>query len=482
MTSVMKKGICVTTALLLVLVSMLIPMTAVAAGTLQVTASASSVTVGNTFTVKLTYNGGGMTVGSIDARVTYDAACFQYVSCSGANGNGGAGVVVLSWFAEGVNAPSSTTISLSFKAIGAGEGAFSVSTADFWSDDNGDLGAPSGSVTVKSANPTLSGNANLSSLYPSMGTLVPAFQPDVTAYSVTVPYTVTSLSLSAKAAQAGAKVAVTGSNTLAVGKNTQSVRVTAPNGTVKTYTVVIVRSADDGSGDTVSGDPTDAGSNTDLEVTVNGTAMRVSDVQPDVALPAGFEWTSVTLNETQVSAAVSKDNGLTLLYLTDTASEKSALYIYDEGKPEPFTVFEPLETVGKVYALLAMPEEIAAPAGTVAGTYTFGSVTADVWKYEDAAWEDLLIVYAAGPGNYIGLYSYDRTDGSMQRFREKAAVPAEPEPEPAEETPAFLSRVRDFAVSHRDLLLLIAACAALLAVIIILIVRGVSRKNRECRH
>ncbi len=88
-----------------------------------------------------------------------------------------------------------------------------------------------------------SSNAELSSLKIANVTLSPAFSPSVYKYTATVPYSVSSVSVTAKTSDAGASYSVSGKN-LSVGKNTVKVTVTASDGTKNVYTITITREQD----------------------------------------------------------------------------------------------------------------------------------------------------------------------------------------------------------------------------------------------
>ncbi|TEB07095.1 Cadherin-like beta sandwich domain protein [Pelotomaculum schinkii] len=97
-----------------------------------------------------------------------------------------------------------------------------------------------------------SGNANLSGLTLSTGTLVPVFDPDVTGYTADVASGVGSVGVTPVSADSHATVTVNGtpvtggsalSVALSTGNNTVSIVVTAENGTAKTYTVIVNRAA-----------------------------------------------------------------------------------------------------------------------------------------------------------------------------------------------------------------------------------------------
>jgi uncharacterized repeat protein (TIGR02543 family) len=87
----------------------------------------------------------------------------------------------------------------------------------------------------------LSSNANLGSLSLSAGTLSPAFSAATTAYTVLVPATTSSVTLSAAAADAGATVSPASPYTVTLSANSTPVTftVTAANGDAKTYTVTV---------------------------------------------------------------------------------------------------------------------------------------------------------------------------------------------------------------------------------------------------
>ncbi len=460
----------------IVLFSTIGSFTAFAAGSMTAAADKSGVVVGATVTITVKYNGGGTSVGSLDTQIRYNASAFDYVSCNGATASGNAGIVAISWFATDINAPTSVGFSVTFKAKAAGAGNFVVNTISLNDDNGASLGTPSQTLSVTATNPTLSGNANLKSLKPSAGTLTPAFNANTTAYTIKVPYTTTSLSLSAVVAQSGAKVSVDGSNSLKVGNNTQVVTVTAPNGTTKKYTVTITRLTQQTNQNqtttTAKPIPPDA-----LNVEVDGAMLTVADSQPDAELPSGYAWGSIELNGVTVSAAKNEKNKLTLLFLRGDTAADDAFYIYQDGE---FTRFETLTAASALYVLLPIPQDIDLPRGTTVSDVTVGEQTIEACRFDDELLADISLIYAVGPTGYTGLHVYDATDGSIQRYRE--ITPPEPvETEPEE--PA-LHPILQFIVDHRTLLMIIAAgvgAIGLLTIAIVLIVRTCKRPN-NCQH
>ena len=96
------------------------------------------------------------------------------------------------------------------------------------------------------AQPTGDGSPDyrLQSLSVNGCTLTPAFDTNTTAYSVIVPYSTSSVTISATAMNGKATVTGTGTVQLNVGSNTAQVTVTAENGGQRTYTITIARAAD----------------------------------------------------------------------------------------------------------------------------------------------------------------------------------------------------------------------------------------------
>ncbi len=101
------------------------------------------------------------------------------------------------------------------------------------------------------AKPTVSGSPNymLKTLKVTGYSLSPTFDKYTTAYSLIVPSNVSSVKITASAIDSKAKISGTGTVTLATGSNKKSIKVTAENGSTRTYTITIVREKGDGAPD-----------------------------------------------------------------------------------------------------------------------------------------------------------------------------------------------------------------------------------------
>ena len=469
----MKRLGCLLLALMLVAAMAILPVSA--AGSATITASGSDITVGKTVTVTAKFsNSSG--IGSMDAVFYYNDKTFEYVSCNGAVGNGGGGNVRLSYVCYEVNAPKSLTVTITLKAIAAGSGDFKWTTEGYYDDNETLLGSPSKSLSVSASNPTLSGDATLSYLRPSKGTLSPQFSKNVTSYTVSVPYTVTRGLLNYSASDPNARTEITSNADLKVGKTTRVITVTAPNGTVKKYTVVFTREAqqstDAADPDGTSSTTTDTPAADALEVTLDGKDMVIAGSRPDTKLPSGFEWDTVTVNEVEVPAAKQAASNITLLYLLTTEEGgKGAFYVYDT-ETEDLRPFLQVTDKKAVYTVHDLTDTETGPEGTVPGTCPIGDSTVTAYVYEDAALADFVILRLTNVKGETGLYTYDKAEGTVQRYHAVAIEveqpveeqPVEAEPKPKEN--AFLSIIRQY----RQEILICAAAAISLAILIIVIV------------
>lgn len=89
-----------------------------------------------------------------------------------------------------------------------------------------------------------SGNNKLSSLNVNGGTLNPKFNSNTESYSISVPYSISSLTINAKTEDAKAKVTISNNNLVAEETTAVKVIVTAENGSTKTYTINATRGKD----------------------------------------------------------------------------------------------------------------------------------------------------------------------------------------------------------------------------------------------
>lgn len=483
----MKKFLSVFLCLVLTAVAVCGALPVAAAGASVSVSAPSSVGVGATVTVKVTYTA-DRTIGSLDATLSYDAAVMTYISASGISANGNAGVTKLSFYETSSSPKKTLSFTLTFKAKAAGNCTFSLATSDLsdW-DTVSTIGTPAGKATVSVKNPQKSGNANLASLSVSAGSLSPKFSANVTSYNIVIPYSATTLLVSANAADKNAKVAVTGSQKMQVGKNTRAVTVTAPNGTAKTYTLTITRQENTG---TAATDPTTPAAPDTAKVTVGESTKLIAKSLTDIPLPTGFAAATVTVNDVSYPAAQNATHAVTLLYLTDEGGKNGAFYLYNTADMT-FSDFCFADVKAGIFVFLTPDSTDALPENAAQTFLQIGEKTVAAWSFPDEAEKDFYLVYALSPAGNTGFYRYDSVEGTFQRYV-PPAVQTVTDPEPADdETPpargGILARISGFfgdLVARFGKVRVIAVgvgAPLLLAAIIVLIVL-IAKKPRNFKH
>lgn len=262
-----------------------------AAGTISLSASKSTVSVGDEFSVSV--NLSGASVATLTARVTVDTSKVDYVS-GPSNSSFSNGRAIYTWTdPTGGDNPKTggTIVTFKFRAKATGKASFSVS-GDFYSpsetninpsfsgtsvtiqekqvvpptNNNGGTGGstggssggatggttnkPSGGTSNKPSTGTnnntssVSKNANLKELHLDVEGLSPRFNKNTTNYSIVVGDNVDSITVNAIPEDSNASVNVTGNTGLAVGVNKINIKVTAPDKkTTKTYTINVTKTA-----------------------------------------------------------------------------------------------------------------------------------------------------------------------------------------------------------------------------------------------
>lgn len=401
--------------------------TTASAASATVAPSKSSVTVGDTFTVTVKFSGSNL--GSVQATLKYDSSVIEFVS--GANANGGGGTVTMTTSSS--SGVSSYRFTIKFTAKAAGSSKLSVTTSELMNFDTlQSVGTPSASNSVSVVSKTaLSSNNNLSGIKLSSGTLTPAFSSGTVSYTVSVPNSVSSVVLTAKAADSNAKVSISGSNSLSVGTNTRTITVTAQNGSKKTYTVKIKRAAKEStssgtpssstsssatSSATSSGTPSNVSSaDESIIVTVGETDMIICEDLTGIAMPSGFTADVYSYNGKEIPAAVGAGGKVVMAYLTNVDKTDGSFYIYNDEKLQ-FYAFNQLTFSTDSYTLLERRKSVAIPDGYSETTVQIGEQSVTAWQSQSADEKDFYIIYAMSPDGNCGLYRYDSAEGTLQRY------------------------------------------------------------------
>lgn len=373
-----------------------------------------SAEVGKTISVNIGVSGDGP-YGGFNGKISFDSSYLEVVSISSGNyGAANFSNTGSSFLDYNCNIPSgSTIVVVKMKCLKEGTTTISTSLNVSSLDGAFDYSTGSSAEINISAPVVLSNNNNLSSLSVAPGTLSPSFSRGTTTYHVTVSENTSSITVSATAEHGAAKVSTNGvQKDLQKGDNTVKINVTAENGEVKTYKIIVTR-----------GTPTPTPEPYPVIVT-NGESFTILEPDTLETIPNGFVWSETTYNTKKVPCMVGP-NGMLMMWLL--SDEGNGLYIYDLAS----------QTVAPCYAytsdpvsmmIIPFPSDFAAPAGYEKTTYTYNGHEVEAYKNTQQEGLPMLIYLLNAEGNGDVFYVDEQT-GMILPFRGEIAI-ATPTPVP----------------------------------------------------
>ncbi|WP_352397857.1 cadherin-like beta sandwich domain-containing protein [[Clostridium] aminophilum] len=371
--------------------------------------------VGDTFNVNVKITSTDGTLGSSKMMLKYDSSVIEFQG--GSNASGGAGAVKLSGNVDSTNAKS-VTYQLKFKALSEGSTTIKVDDYEVYDANSKNVDVSKvgkSSIRVKKGSGSTSGKTALKTLKVSSGSLSPAFSPDITSYTVNVGEDVTDFTVNAEAEDSSSKVHITGDTILKDGVNTVECEVSSPDGaSTRKYIITVNKGA---AATASSGDKTASAVLSSEKATVDSTEYTVAQSFDSKLIPAGFEEGSVEYKSASIMCA--KTESLCLLYLVDAAGTGN-FYIYDP-QTDAFSPFVTINVTEKSIVVLTPDDTVAIPKGFSQTTIQLNG------NYEVVGWtpdsgessSDYCLVYGMNSAGEKGLYSYDLSEKTMQRYFEK---------------------------------------------------------------
>lgn len=253
--------------------------------------------------------------------------------------------------------------------------------------------------------------ATLTSITVAAGTLTPAFNSNITEYTVIVPYTQTDGVLSCQSLDPKASISVEGNRQLQVGNNVRTIVVSASNGEIRRYTVTFNRLDENGNDITVSGNVSD------IIVNVDGKDYNIAEQDATLEPPAGFSLATVEYGEKEVTAYKDASGKTVLLYLIEVGGEEGDFFLYENGQVSSFAY---LSTADFTYIIKDVSEE--APEGLYKSTYDLNGKNVACYKYKDVELADFVVFSAISPEGNLGYYSFDVREQTVQRIVKFSAV------------------------------------------------------------
>lgn len=451
-----------------------------AAGSISVSASKTTVKVGDVVTISTSISPGEY---GVNATLTKSSGAFEFVEGDNIYSDGGT--------------PNN---SIKVKAVSEGSCTFSVRVINAFDDQLKETSMSSGSVTITATSASSnndsnsnkdnkdnsgsntgndsnankdnenkeekkSSNASLGSLVISAGTLSPEFSAATKDYTATVDYSCSSLAVTANPADSKASVtSVTGNDSLEVGENTVSVVVTAEDGSTSTYNIVVTRRAED---DPENADKQDNWKKFDI----NGTEWTMVNDIPEDVVPEGFEHSKTVIDGLEYNTLHGTFGDITLVYLQSESG--NGLFVYDAAQNTAYEFVRINSESHFIVVLLPKVDDV--PEGyneislSIEGK---GVATAYQTKGEktDDQTKDFYLIYAMNDNGESGWYTYDSVDGTYMRTKLSTPTVAQEENDTTKS-----ELVPEIANKY----LVLAAILVLIIIILLLLLIVSAVKNRK---
>ena len=447
-----------------------------AAGSISVSASKTTVKVGDVVTISTSISPGEY---GVNATLTKSSGAFEFVEGDNIYSDGGT--------------PNN---SIKVKAVSEGSCTFSVRVINAFDDQLKETSMSSGSVTITATSASSnndsnsnkdnkdnsgsnigndsnankdnenkeekkSSNASLGSLVISAGTLSPEFSAATKDYTATVDYSCSSLAVTANPADSKASVtSVTGNDSLEVGENTVSVVVTAEDGSTSTYNIVVTRRAED---DPENADKQDNWKKFDI----NGTEWTMVNDIPEDVVPEGFEHSKTVIDGLEYNTLHGTFGDITLVYLQSESG--NGLFVYDAAQNTAYEFVRINSESHFIVVLLPKVDDV--PEGyneislSIEGKGVATAYQTKVEKTDDQT-KDFYLVYAMNDNGESGWYTYDSVDGTYMRTELSTPTVAQEENDTtkSELVPGIANK---YLVLAAILVLIIIILALLLLVVIV---------------
>ena len=480
MNKLLKKLLCTTISLVLIICMLAIPATKVHAASADFTISVSStsVYVGDSVTVTVSLNCDS-TLGAYSYSLTYDSDILEYTSGSG---YGGSGTVTYAGYGDGNS--SSAYATFSFSAIGSGDVYIQTSNADVytWGEKSCSISNAGASISVLSNNTepetteeqtevtteaqtTESENTSteqpdteetsedtteetastclLSKLSVNPGKLTPVFSKNVFDYSIEVPFDTKQLNIEALPENENAAVDIAGNSNFEPGKEySVEITVTSDDESKQLYTIKVTCKEEEIE---------------KIYAKYDDKTLYFAYDYSKLNIPEGFSAEKCNYKGKEIITYKSPNALINCAYLIDEEGNGS-WYIVDLLTGE-LTPMLQVQSNYNTYIIKKAPDNSLIPEGFTLTTYEFGNIKVDAYKRNEQ--DSIILIYAINPAGSEGWYFYDTNEGSFLRLDGFTTVT----PEPVEEKNDFLSLVLRYKTE-----IMLGAIALLLLILLIIII------------
>lgn len=397
----MKKAV---KYLSLIICTFIISINYVKAASYDVTVTSKTVTVGNSVTLTIKGNdlAGRFDLSSSNSSVASLSNNSLFID------NNSASITIT---AKSVGTATITIIPTDVTAYDnntiTGNKTITITVKDKPTSNPSTGGNNSGTTTNPTPTKKKSTNNYLSSLTIEGYTLDKEFKKEETEYSIMVENDVNKIKINAQLDDSSAKVTGIGEVEVKEGINKLEIKVTAENGSTRTYTLnVTVKELNP------------------IEVTINKKKYTIIRKEGELEPPENYEKSSIKIGEEEVLCYINKNTKNIIIGLTDEKGV-SKFYSYNKETKE-YTLYNGYNIGGMNINILEMPEELI-PKGYIKVSFNYNNNKLDGYQYikknqtyaadDKIKGSDFYLIY--GINEKTGektLYVYDKLEGTIQRF------------------------------------------------------------------
>jgi len=422
--------------------------------------SKKTVNVGDTVTVTAKYNSSlGLIVAS--GSLSYNTSVLQYVS--GGDSVSGASIR----FYKELNGQTSTSVSITFKAIAAGSSNLSV---NYEGSDGNSKGTASSGTTVNVVTPAPSSNANLASLTVSEGSLSPSFSAKTTDYTVKVKNGISQITIKANAADGKSTVSGAGTFTLKEGDNKYTLTVSAPSGAKKSYNITVrLMTAEE-----TSVYEKEQRANDPLLVTIDTKDYHIVNDLSTITAPSNLVATTEEYKGGAVNCYTDSASEYKIFYLSADDNSYSDYFFTDEKGG--FNRLPYIVSGGQMYIVKENPDSITPSDNWFEYNWEIlDGLTVSAYKSSDTRLSEFYVVYCYFNGEEQ-YYRFDTSNSSIQRYPDFERVVSA---DNASTKSGLINRFKSLSKTGKITVLLIVASVVCVVVLIILFIILIINKRKD---
>lgn len=366
-----------------------------ASASINISASKSSANVGDIVTFTYTLHTNGDSIGIINNIDIGHSSNLAYVS--------GTESVGLNYEVTG----NSKSYSVKYKVIGTGNATVNVKRSSIILLNSEQTVSPTGSKTISVGESSGNGkseqkkdvvksdNNNLKSLSINDGTIEPAFNKDVTNYTVTLKSNIEKITIVAVKEDSSASVVGDGEKEVSEGDNNFDIIVTSQKGTQKVYHLC-VKVIDDNP----------------IKVAIDGKSMTVVKRSSALQEIEGFTKSTIKINNMDIPCLTNEKIKITVVGLKDQDGN-IVYYIYNK-KDNTYKLFNQIKSNYITIINIDSKKHLLG--------YSITKVkinNQEITAYKSKRTSDFVIVYGINlETGKKGFYVYDVVDKTLQRYDE----------------------------------------------------------------